>query len=447
MGVAHINAIYTVLRTLEERIRTNDVKPGQVICLGLGGVRRRLGEHRWPRVRNLVLALVEKAIRETCDAADIFLPCQEDAFIIVFASPQPNVTDAKVLRIVRTVGTALFGDDSELDGMTVRTAEQTEAGFTLGPEQDASAVFAHLLRTADHRDLQDSLSQGPVSGLLGGGFAEEWGDRECEDIRVSLRVELQGFAERPVQIGYWPVTNMIHRGRRTCWVRPTKTGAFDDEPYTDYEVLGEEPGLREYVSLDIRLLEQGMLHMVRQIRQQRRTHLFFNVHFDTLASRQGLSELTGLLREVPTPYRKLMTACIWHVPGGIPTARLGELILRLSLLVGEVAVVLRADSIDEPLTRLMAHLRAARVGILVVRLPPSCDGRIMQNAFSIGDQARQAGLSVALDGAYDDAIFPAISAHGFHYNCGAMRDKCQEQPEDVGKVRAELQAERRIPQY
>ncbi len=447
MGVAHINAIYTVLRTLEERIRNNDVKPGQVICLGLTGVRRRLGEHRWPKVRNLVLALVEKAIREACDMTDIYLPCQEDAFIIVFASPQPNVTEAKVLRIVRTVGTALFGDDSELDGMTIRSAEQTEAGLALGPEQDASAVFAHLLQTADHRDLQDTLSREAVPGLLGGRIAEAFEGQECEDIRASLRFELQGFAEQPVQIGYWPVTDMIHRGRCTCWVRPTRKGAFDDEPFTDYEVLGEEPGLRDYVSLDIRLLEQGMLHMLRQIRQQRRTHLFFNVHFDTLASRQGLSELTGLLREVPAPYRKLMTACIWHVPGGIPTARLGELILRLSLLVGEVAVVMRADGLDEPLTRLMAHLRAARVGMLVVRLPASFDGRIMQNAFSIGDQARQAGLSVALDGIYDDAIFPAVSAHGFHYSCGAMRQERQEQPDEVAGVRAEMQVARTIPHY
>lgn len=365
-------SIRALLRTLSDRPRNQPINLGQVVCLGLDGVRSRIGEASWGTAEALVSKLVEKTIRQICSPRDVFVRCRDGAFVIVFATADRGIAVARAAKIADTVNQALFGMDS-MDGVTIQTTVRTATGLSAEPARNAAEILRELMAGAERLNIADAAASAIVPRDERAPAPDQTrpmppAPREgtvprCRD---ALMAQFQDFAQAPVSFRYFPVWGVRNGSVFLFHCTPMRESRFGEVPMLDYEVLGDSPATRDIIDLDIATVEHGLLAHCRRLRDGRRQCLSFNLHYETIASNAGRVDLLELLRQAPASVRATLSARLVGVPDGIPEGHLKLLAGQIAPYIQGLSAMIPLDRRRDGLARALRRLRSANLhGALV----------------------------------------------------------------------------------
>lgn len=393
-----------LLKTLSAKKRSKRVNLGQVICLGLEGLRKDLGEAHWEKSKHLVGRLIEKAIGSVCDDGDTYTRCRDGSFVIVFETENLSVAEAQAAKIAQIVNQALFGE-AETDGLTVHATVTTTDGLALGEGRSADEILQDLVQQGVKRSVV-----APDAGQADGGARDHGSteppssDQEAphgvsqEEATSIPRCRDALFAEfdkikvqSPITFRFAPCWSVKYNKIAIFSCKPMRSDPIGGLETENYAVLGTEPDSKDIAELDVGALEHGMLALCQNLKAGARQRLTANVHFETLASSHGRGLLIDLLREAPAPVRQLLSIRLYDIPDGIPPDRLSEMTGRLSNYISSFVAVVRLQPTRDTHAKL-SLLKSAGVQNAFIQRPDGSLDEALSRMKNFSDLCGTLGL-------------------------------------------------------
>lgn len=379
-----------LLTSLAEAPERKRIAMGEVVCLGLEAVRRRIGEANWAHTENLVAQLVRKAIQRVCAPADTYLRCSDGSFVIVFASCNETIAKARSVKIAEIVNQALFGLE-HMDGVTIHSAVETADGYSVDQGRSAAEVLTEMTERAARRELLPERVVLPelakaetatTRKVKAKGAETPPPDAAAETERKAavetdpiphcrdqLIAAMHGFDSEPITFKFIPIWRVGKPDATYFHCMPMRAGTLGAPAARGYDVLGQDPPRRRIIELDLAALEHSLLALAGGVRKQPRMRLSVNLHFETLASAPGREGLMSLLSETPKALRDRLSCRISDIPAGAPEGRLSELTAQLAPQVETLTSIVEYIEPMQVQARQLRRLRAARIRVVFLRDP------------------------------------------------------------------------------
>ncbi|WP_145612311.1 EAL domain-containing protein [Nitrospirillum amazonense] len=429
---------------------------GCVQFVGLESLKERLGP-RWNGVQARVHGMIEKLLRQNLTADDVFYGYGTETYVVVFARLNPIQAGLVCAKVMQELQRLLLGEP-DLASIVVRTAAREASGdLVLKPERLAdllARMVAHVQQTAPLAPaggaaetpeqppssgrspapqpssqallsqsppsqsslLQAPLSQAPFSQAplsqaqaaaalaeVGRGqavaaaavAATKGGD---DDPWAHLRPVLG-----PLEVVYRPVWDVRGQALSLYIASPRRQRVGGRHHVYGYDTLtppaggvasvGTANGLQEILDLDRETLRQAVDAYLELYDNRFRYYLALPVHFETLAGTGRRRAYLDLASHVPAHLRPFITYQLMGVPDGVPVGRLTELVSALRPMGRGVTICADVSS------QAQATFAAAGVKGVNVSLGGSIPrGRLIQDLYLAGAEARRRGLHILVDG-------------------------------------------------
>lgn len=393
-----------VVERVRRLLKNGPVSVGQIAFIGLSDLRVRMGAEKWTKFGPAIRRHAEAALKEHCTAGDSFIRCSDDQYLVIFSNCSAEAAEVRAAAIGSRILNDVHGEEG-LDGVRIFTCAENLDDLDHPDGHTPAEIiqrFRNRSQTADAGDGQ----KGTVP------------DVERAGRRARLRRSLASPYDAPVQYlfnPYWHApTGRIATFR--CSARKLIVGT--PRPLSDYRILGENPYPAEIIRFDIDVLEEALLDLTFAIRRGDRVHLVIQLHFETVASRNGQKELREVLQFVPAPLRNLLSFNLSAVPDGAPLGRVSELGVFLHGFGTHLSIDLEAGLPASVYSDLVGKYAEADVHFISFRLPDVMDGTILRDATRVIEKAKQHGLGGAVRNLCDRAFLSPLVAAGYEYIAG-----------------------------
>jgi len=303
-----------VPRPEDDLSATMQICAGKLTLLNLVPIKKRLGS-KWPRLRDLIHKLFERALRNAQGPKDSFMQIEEVAYLATFHGLSREEASLRCASVAKQVCALVFGEQDE--DVTLSSV----VGPVGGPVFPLTKSAADGILSALSRDGVETVYCGTVSkrprpatpGLAGNGrhrageLASAWGysvglfpiwdlvKNECNGLQLAMYFKTEG---RPVE----GVNRTLGQNRES-----------------------------DALELEIALLSSAGEYSLKVQDNNRVCALTVGVGYDTLMSLPSrIRYITALKKLKMVPSCPLLLK-IDQVPSGIPVGRLGELLAMLKI--------------------------------------------------------------------------------------------------------------------
>lgn len=436
---------------LRELIGATDrpIPLGQVFCIGVDDIRKRVGEGKWKRLKDRVGKLIVDAVQKVCRRDDVFLECPDGSVLIVFAGSDQLRSQAAVTKAARMVNEALFGSE-DYAGAEIRSFVQM-AGGEHG--QSASDILDTLLTRAkmvsvgaeaksDDKKRRDApapsksvppKSPAPVTETP--NVASDNAGRAQAGIpsfRSALLDRFRAVAESPIEFRFLPILNVQRRKIDMFICLPSRKAVSRTGRTWGYGVLGNTPSSADICDLDIAGLELGLMSMMDHLGSGRMVSICPCLHFETLGSKKNREKVISLLGMIPGDLRSLIYPIVMQIPDGIMESRLTELIGPVRSHVNFLAAEVFPQKASTDLMRSISRLRAGGIECILINLPRDHSDKDVQAAQQIGSRITAQGGKVGVTGIRTPETLIELAYSSMEYCAGpAVGSPYEAMPEPV----------------
>lgn len=310
---------------------------GQMQILGLGRLKMRIGKS-WEKHHKTIHLAIDNIISTHLGPQDLATLVGEDHYILVFAHADEKEAQQISSKIARAVCTALVGEEnSQLIKVRTQVGEvqKTEIG---------DIVFAPL---AEPEDVSSSPSvQATPTSTDGLSFKAA----------VKKVINSRKSAEKPYEIGFYPIWNMRHEVLVGYAMLPLRRNGLG-QTIREHGVLSEGSPDAAYQQLDVNLLE-SKIEMAAELYQNAFTSLLLTqIHYRTLSSAAGREEIMNTVREIPAFLKKTLMVEIVGIPDNTPPSIVAQRAGSLSSFFR--ALTIRIPRLDYPVEDCVAMKASA----------------------------------------------------------------------------------------
>lgn len=328
--------------------------------LQLSRIRDALGESLWLQKKRMVRELAAKETESLLTAQDAYCFHGDELCMIAFA----NTTVESVELVTGTIGEKivrnLFGDEgvknislitrvlptnnileSEAFGFQRPANDQPDA------DADIDSDVAPLVQT--DAPTKHEMARKVRRKLLLSMFQEQ------DDTTIF-------FEFRPI----WDIKDQVVRTFRCvpCFE------SLHEGKVSGHRIADVIPTEMSVIDVDIDSLETGLIELKHALDNMNYVNVVFGVHFETLASNKGRSELAKILRLAPHRIRERIGFIIFGIPDGVPLIRLQEIEAFLKPFCGVVSLALDTRQFHgHKLMGLLATTRAAGINSVFSIVP------------------------------------------------------------------------------
>jgi len=388
---------------------------GQVFCIGIDDIRKRVGDSKWKRLKDRVTKLIVDAVQRVCRRDDIFLECPDGSVLVVFAGSDQLRSQAAVAKAARMVNEALFGSD-DYAGAEIRSFVQM-AGEEHG--QSASDILDALLARAKMVSVGPSLREGapdeteavtpsrPTRQSPGrktpNPVAEtpasvKPAQKSVPSFRSELLDRFRAMAESPIEFRFLPILNVQRRKIDMFICLPSRKAVSRTGRTWGYGVLGNSPEPSEICDLDIACLELGLMSMMDHLSNGQVVSICPCLHFETLANKKSRERVTALLEMVPGNLRSFIYPIVMQIPDGVLESRLAELVGQVRSHVNFLAAEVLPQKTPADLVRSISRLRAGGIECILINLPRDHTEKDVHWAQQVGERITAQGGKAGVTG-------------------------------------------------
>lgn len=392
---------------------------GQVFCIGIDDIRKRVGDSKWKRLKDRVTKLIVDAVQRVCRRDDVFLECPDGSVLVVFAGSDQLRSQAAVAKAARMVNEALFGSE-DYAGAEIRSFVQM-AGGEQG--QSASDILDALLAKARMVSISPSLQEAaqavpepiapsrparqsagrktasPVtdtpSATAGSAKTEKGG---VPSFRSELLDRFRAVAESPIEFRFLPILNVQRRKVDMFICLPSRKAVSRTGRTWGYGVLGNSPESSEICDLDIACLELGLMSMMDHLSNGQIVSICPCLHFETLGSKKNRERVIALLEMVPSNIRSFIYPIVMQIPVGVLESRLAEMVGQVRSHVNFLAAEVFPQKAPADLVRSISRLRAGGIECILINLPRDHTEKDVHWAHQVGDRVAAQGGKAGVTG-------------------------------------------------
>tara|TARA_R110002110_G_scaffold33636_14_gene115307 strand:+ start:2154 stop:3425 length:1272 start_codon:yes stop_codon:yes gene_type:complete len=394
-----------VVERVRRLLKNGPVSVGQIAFIGLSDLRVGMGPEKWEKFGPAIRRHAESALKDHCVAGDSFIRCSDDQYLVIFSNCSVEAAEVRAAAIGSRILNDVHGEQG-MEGVRIFTCAENLDDLD---HPDGHTPAEIIQRFRDRSQNTDA----------GGGQKSSSQDVERAGRRARLRRSLASPNDAPVQYlfnPYWHApTGRIATFR--CSARKLIVGT--SRPLSDYHILGANPYPVDIIRFDIDVLEEALLDLTFAIRRGDRVHLVVQLHFETVASRNGQKELREVLQFVPAPLRNLLSFNLSAVPDGAPLSRISEIGVFLHGFGSHLSIDLAAGLSGAVYSDLVAKYAEADVHFISFQLPDVMDGGVLRVATQVIEKAKQHRLSGAVRNLRDRAYLQPLAAAGYEYIAGS----------------------------
>jgi len=406
--------------SLRDLVAASDhpVPLGQVFCIGIDDIRKRVGDSKWRRLKDRVTRLIVDAVQRVCRRDDVFLECPDGSVLVVFAGSDQLRSEAAIAKAARMVNEALFGAE-DYAGAEIRSFVQMaggEHGKSASEILDALLAKARLVsvglssppdaREESHGAATQAMQQPAASPAstpqAAAPSAPPRTTKNAGGSVPSFRSELldrfRTIAESPIEFRFLPILNVQRRKVDMFICLPSRKAVSRTGRTWGYGVLGNSPGPSEICDLDIACLELGLMSMMDHLSNGKLVSICPCLHFETLGSKKNRERVIALLEMVPDNLRSFIYPIVMQIPDGIMESRLAELIGPVRSHVNFLAAEVFPQKATTDLARSISRLRAGGIECILINLPRDHSEKDVHWARQLGDRIAALGGKAGVTG-------------------------------------------------
>ncbi len=410
---------------------------GQVFCIGINEIRRRVGDAKWRKLKDRVANLISDAVRKVCRPDDVYLKCPDGSVVIVFADNDAQRCEAVAAKAATIVNKALFGSD-DLAGAEVRSLVQIANDTGSGRGKSAGKILDTLLASAKRLDVappaqavagnhsdtrqKNSNTRTALSSAAETPANTDVKHKDTTEVIPSFRSELlQKFTmieSSPIEFSFMPVWSVSQRRVEMFNCVPTRQAAGAADKLWNYAVLGNTPKISDICDLDLATLEYGMLAAINHINRGIPVSLCPNFHYETLAGKKSREKVQALLQLVPDHLRQFIYPIIMHIPEGITEARLRDITGQVRNYTNVLAAEIFPRKASSDLGRTVSRLRSGGIDCLMVRLSRTYVDQEVAWVKQISDRIRKQGGKAGVSGIRNATTLIELAYSSLEYCSG-----------------------------
>jgi hypothetical protein len=368
-----------------------------VAIIELAPIRDAVRPEDWPRHRYKIVSFAQHAARTLIGESDTFAIHRCELCILTLGDTTLEIASSTAAAIGHKIVQDLLGVQG-VGRVTLapRVFEMTQLlASELAPQYDVAPD-----------GTGDRLPGMPHSGPHGAPKP----DRLARHRRLRPLFGTDGPAE--VDVSYHPIWNLESRMVRTfSLVATVRRGA--EPPLQGYDALQRPEATQDIGDFDLANVETGLLDLKAAIDAGHESRLLLPLHFETVGSYQGRSELLEIFPSLPASVRQRLSFALFGIPAGVPQGRLHQVHLMLKPLAGDVTAVLSPHTANsEVMWRFAARVRSVGMKRIVVALPDDPTGNIIDRTRAICSRASSMGLEVCVLNLHSGPLAHRLSIAG-----------------------------------
>jgi hypothetical protein len=358
-----------------------------LVLMRLRPIKDALRPSEWDQRKKKVLATAHRVIGETLSSDDAYTIHGDETCMIAFAKTTVAQAEATATEISDKIVRSLFG---EIGATT----------FPLQPRVLAIRDLLHNVNAEDPDGLLHSLLTGHRAGVPTEAHTEQLDEPRKDAEKASRRRKLFELfePERPAEVTHeyrsvWRVDDqMVNCFRYVPCLQKSPM-----ERLVGYAVLGPTYSEPELVDLDIQSAENAIIDLKRAVDAGHDVKLSLPIHFETVGSNHGRSELMKILPVLPASFRQRISVTMDGIPEGIPEPRLHEVVGVLKPFSESRSVILDAFPNNARVLRgMLAKVRSVGMDTIYVRLPPDASHVDLKAVCAIIPQITSTGLKTGV---------------------------------------------------
>ncbi|MEQ8709689.1 MAG: hypothetical protein RIC36_11890 [Rhodospirillales bacterium] len=398
------DVVAEIVETVRRLLKNGPVSVGQIAFIGLSDLRVSMGSERWEKFGPAIRRHAELALKENCTAGDAFIRCSDDQYLVIFSNCSGDAAEVRAAAIGSRILNDVRGEEG-MEGVRIFTCAESLDDLD---HPDGHTPAEIIQRFRDRSQTADAGSRLKAPSQ----------DIERAGRRARLRRSLASPHDAPLRYLFNPYWHAPTGRIATFRCSARKLIAGTARPLTDYRILGPACRPAEIIRFDIDVLEEALLELTFAVRRGDRVHLVIQLHFETVASRNGQRELREVLQFVPAPLRNLLSFNLTAVPHGAPVSRITELGAFLHGFGTHLSVDLEAGMPDAAYDGLVARYAEADVHFISFQLPDVMDGAVLRTATRVIGTAKRCRLGGAVRNLRDRAFLSPLATAGYEYIAG-----------------------------
>lgn len=445
---------------LRELIAAADrpVPLGQVFCIGIDDIRKRVGDSKWKRLKDRVTKLIVDAVQRVCRRDDIFLECPDGSVLVVFAGNDQLRSQAAVAKAARMVNEALFGSE-DYAGAEIRSFVQMaggEHGQSASDILDALLARAKMVSVApsareDARDQAEAVAPSrPARQSAGRKIPDPVAEtpasapptqKSVPSFRSELLDRFRAIAESPIEFRFLPILNVQRRKIDMFICLPSRKAVSRTGRTWGYGVLGNSPESSEICDLDIACLELGLMSMMDHLGNGQIVSICPCLHFETLATKKNRERVIALLEMVPSNIQAFIFPIVMQIPVGVLESRLAELVGQIRSHVNFMAAEVFPQKTPADLVRSISRLRAGGIECILINLPRDHTEKDVRWAHQVGDRIAAQGGKAGVTGIRTSDTLIELAYSSMEFCAGpAVGRPCEVMPDPIAFDPKKLEA-------
>jgi len=355
--------------------------------LRLRPIRDALRPNEWAMRKEKILATAHRMISEALNCDDAYTIHGEETCMIAFAKISAAQAEATATEISDKIIRSLFG----------------EIGATTFPLQPRVLAIRDLLPNADSDDPDDLLHgimMAPGAGILIDPTKNQLDEMRKDAQKQARRRKLLELfePERPAEImhEYRPIWRVDDQSV-DCFRYFACLQKSPMECLAGYAVLGPTYSESDLIDLDIQSVENAIIDLKQAVDSRHDVKLSLSIHFETVGSNLGRSELIKILSILPASFRQRISFTIEGIPEGIPEGRLQDVVSVLKPFSESRSVILDPIPTNARVLKAMiAKVRSVGMDTICIRLPLDATHSDLKTICSVVPQITSMGLKTGI---------------------------------------------------
>ncbi|MEQ9329494.1 MAG: response regulator [Rhodospirillales bacterium] len=414
-------SLSSIAQTVGSRIGNLPFNVGQVVCIDVDDLRRRLGNERWERTSNKVTELIIGAAKRYCGPDDTYFRCPDGSVLFVFAGKDAERARSVTADISKRVNKSLFGSQM-FEGVAV---EDHVSAAGAGPSRKTfspNEIVEALLPIATKMGITDKTwisqptdSEAEQPSGAGASPVREIRKKglELESVRGELLERFGAFGKKPVRFRYSPVWNVQRKFVGIFECAAARESGSARTLVWNHDVLDRDHELSDIVDLDVACLEHALLGVTDHLIAGTPLLVCPSMHYETLASRMGRDRVLELLNQMPGEMSDSVSLKLMFVPEGVPEIRLSEILGLVRGRVAEPSVEMSASFDPAYLSRMINRFKLGGFRNVFVRMKENPTPAEIDKAKSFAEIAKKFGLTPGVLGVDSQSLLFELAYSGF----------------------------------
>lgn len=273
------------------------VMAGSIQLLGMAEIKQRLGA-RWSKMADSAFRIAEQTIQRHITAEDAYQRHGRETFLLCFASPDKAHAEAKTRMIAEEIVTRLAQQTPQIPLRVDHTVAEVEwADIDEGePESIAESIARELRQVRERAEASARAWRNELLRCAGIRFGPIW------------------HAPRRIVAGYRAMLN------EQTGARALQRLAGITTPEELKSTLHE---------LDCLIVGRAIKALDRLLHAGGMAQVLVSVNFNSLSTRAMREKYLNLCRDIPQQYKRFLLFEVHSAPNGTPVSRLVEIALAL----------------------------------------------------------------------------------------------------------------------